>query len=503
MLSRPSALAALGLASTVSLAAAGPCDIYASGNTPCVAAHSTTRALYNSFTRALYQVQRDSDGATRDIAPLSAGGVANTAAQDQFCAGTTCLISIIYDQSGRNNHLTRAPPGGAASGPQPGGFDNLAAANGAPVTLNGQKAYGVFISPGTGYRNDQTNGIATGDAAEGMYALFDGTHYNGGCCFDYGNAETNNLDTGNGHMEAIYFGDNTFWGEGSGSGPWVMADLENGLFSGRNVDLNPANPTVNFRFLTSIIKGRPNQWAIRGGNGASGGLSTYYSGARPDAPGYNPMSKEGAVLLGIGGDNSISGQGTFYEGVMTSGYPSDATENSVQANIVAARYAPGALTSGPAVAVGRTVSLQATTPGYTDRYLAHSGATVNTQVVSASSSAALKGAATWTVRAGLGNSACVSFESRDTPGSFIRHFNFALQLQANDNSKQFREDATFCPQAGLNGKGNSIRAAFYPTRYIRHFNNVGYIATNGGPEAFDAKGSYNDDVSFVVQNGLA
>ena len=30
--------------------------------------------------------------------------------------------------------------------------------------------------------------------------------------------------------------------------------------------------------------------------------------------------------------------GTFYEGVMTSGYPSDATENSVQANITAAGY---------------------------------------------------------------------------------------------------------------------------------------------------------------------
>ncbi len=48
------------------------------------------------------------------------------------------------------------------------------------------------------------------------------------------------------------------------------------------------------------------------------------------------MSKEGAIILGIGGDNSVSAQGTFYEGVMTSGYPSDATENSVQANIVAA-----------------------------------------------------------------------------------------------------------------------------------------------------------------------
>ncbi len=46
-------------------------------------------------------------------------------------------------------------------------------------------------------------------------------------------------------------------------------------------------------------------------------MSTYYSGQRPD--GYYPMNKEGAIILGIGGDNSNSGQGTFYEGVMTSG----------------------------------------------------------------------------------------------------------------------------------------------------------------------------------------
>ena len=45
-----------------------------------------------------------------------------------------------------------------------------------------------------------------------------------------------------------------------------------------------------------------------------------------------------AIILGLGGDNGHGAAGTFYEGVMTSGYPSDATENAVQANIVAARY---------------------------------------------------------------------------------------------------------------------------------------------------------------------
>ena len=51
------------------------------------------------------------------------------------------------------------------------------------------------------------------------------------------------------------------------------------------------------------------------------------------------MRKQGAILLGNGGDNSNGSQGTFYEGVMTTaGYPSDATEKLVQANVVAAKY---------------------------------------------------------------------------------------------------------------------------------------------------------------------
>ncbi|KAI0179852.1 Arabinosidase B [Hypoxylon sp. FL1284] len=500
MFSRRSSQRALGVVALGSLVAAGPCDIYASGNTPCVAAHSTTRALYDDFSGALYQVQRASDSAKTDISPLTAGGVADAGAQDSFCAGMTCLISIIYDQSGRRNHLTQAPPGGF-DGPESNGYDNLASAIGAPVTLNGQKAYGVFVSPGTGYRNDQTNGVATGDGTEGMYAVLDGTHYNDGCCFDYGNAETNNLDTGDAHMEAIYYGSCTIWGRGTGSGPWVMADLENGLFSGSGAGQNGGDPSISSRFVTAVLKGKPGQWAMRGANAASGSMSTYYSGARPS--GYNPMREEGAIILGIGGDNSVSGAGTFYEGAMTSGYPSDETEAAVQADIVAAKYATTSLTAGPEMAVGSSVKLQATTRGYTTRYLAHSGSTVNTQEVSSSSSTALKQAASWKVRAGLSNSDCVSFEAGDASGSYLRHYNFVLQVGRGDGSKQFNEDATFCPLAGLAGDDTtSIRAWGYPTRFLRHYDNVGYVARNGGVETFDAASSFNDDVSWLVSSGF-
>ena len=48
------------------------------------------------------------------------------------------------------------------------------------------------------------------------------------------------------------------------------------------------------------------------------------------------MKKQGAIILGTGGDNSDGSDGTFYEGVMTTGYASASTEAAVQANIVAA-----------------------------------------------------------------------------------------------------------------------------------------------------------------------
>src|SRR5205814_9182923 len=104
------------------------------------------------------------------------------------------------------------------------------------------------------------------------------------------------------------------------------------------------DPTITNRFVTAIVKGEPNHWAIRGGNAQAGSLSTFYDGVRPSG-GYSPMSKEGAIVLGIGGDNSNGAQGTFYEGAMTSGYPSDATEDAVPANLVAAKYAAAASTT--------------------------------------------------------------------------------------------------------------------------------------------------------------
>jgi hypothetical protein len=309
-----------------------PCDIYAAAGIPCVAAHSTVRALFSSYSGPFYQVQRRSDSATANIDALSAGGYANAAAQDAFCANTSCTITQIYDQSGHGNNLTIEGPGGN------GGQDVGANASALPITAGGHKVYGLYVSAGVGYRNNSTSGVAINGAPEGMYMVTSGTHVNSGCCFDYGNAETNSKDTGNGHMDAVNFSTECWFSPCSGSGPWVQADLENGLFAGGNGS-NTNNTGNASTFATALLKNNGlNTYAIKGGNAQSGGLTTWYDGAEPDLGGYAPMHQEGAIVLGTGGDDSNSSVGSFFEGVMTSGYPTDAADNAVQANIVSVGY---------------------------------------------------------------------------------------------------------------------------------------------------------------------
>ncbi|MEO8595160.1 MAG: arabinofuranosidase catalytic domain-containing protein [Candidatus Solibacter sp.] len=329
----------------------GPCDIYDAAGTPCVAAHSTTRALYAAYNGPLYQIKRTSDGKTLDIgivqpsdAPVpDAGGYANAAAQDTFCANTLCVINVIYDQSSKKNHLYQAPPGPNFPGPSKGAYDTQPIADMAPITISGHKAYGVFIMPGMGMRNNDASGLAIADEPEGIYYVVDGTHYDSGCCFDYGNSSTNGRAVGTGTMETTYFGTSTGWGSGNGPGPWIMADLEAGLFSGYNAKQNTGDPTIDsWRFVTAVVDGGGgNKWDLRGGNAQKGGLTTYYSGVRPasrENNRYFPMHKQGGILLGTGGDNGNGSSGTFYEGVMTTGYPTEATTDAVQANVVTARY---------------------------------------------------------------------------------------------------------------------------------------------------------------------
>jgi hypothetical protein len=345
-------------------AGALPCDVLNNAGTACVAAHSTVRVIVTGYTGPLYQVCKGTanagpsscKGTTQDVG--SVAGYANAAAQDTFCAGATCTITKIYDQSGKGNHLEPSPTG------QHGAANNPASATALKITISGHSAYGVLIKPGMGYRTGCTTcniktgiGVATGDTPETEYMVTSQTDLVNSCCFDYGNAETTSHDDGNGTMEAVYFGGGVVWGTGSGGvpGPWVMADIENELCPGWNPALTTnqdrnvsTNMPLKFNFVTAILLGDTaaknaglGRFALLGSDATSGTLQTMYDGMRPtkNGGGYVPMKKEGSIILGTGGDNSNTGGGHFYEGAMATGpVATTATLNALQAAIVAANY---------------------------------------------------------------------------------------------------------------------------------------------------------------------
>jgi hypothetical protein len=231
----------------------------------------------------------------------------------------------------------------------------------------GHKAYGVFIVPGMGLRHNDAKGTAVDDQAEGQYWVINGRHYNSGCCFDYGNAEIDSRDDDNGTMETAYYGAAGGWFNGPSPGPWIMTDQENNLVGCVNPDGSKlcANlPNIAWRFVTAIAKGEPHHWTSMGGDAQRGALSVMFDGPRVDST-YDPMRKQGAILLGNGGDNSVSSQGTFYEGAMTAAgtFPTDATDQLVQANVVAARYDVQRLSLAPAPATAAPPGLQTFSPG--------------------------------------------------------------------------------------------------------------------------------------------
>lgn len=100
---------------------------------------------------------------------------------------------------------------------------------------------------------------------------------------------------------------------------------------------------MNYEYVTAMLKGRTCEMALNGGNAQSGRLQTVYDGVPPQHKGYTPRKLEGGIILGTGGDNSLHASGTFFEGVMTTGYASAATDDAIHANIVAAGYGRQAL----------------------------------------------------------------------------------------------------------------------------------------------------------------
>ncbi len=118
---------------------------------------------------------------------------------------------MVYDQSGHGDDLAYEGPGGVGGG---------------------NEAYSLYIKQGNAYwHNGSSSGMQPGSQPQGAYVVTSGTHVNGGCCFDYGNSETDRRADGAGAMDVINFSTSCWFGGCTGSGPWVQADLEYGLYN--------------------------------------------------------------------------------------------------------------------------------------------------------------------------------------------------------------------------------------------------------------------------------
>jgi hypothetical protein len=348
-----------------------PSDVFTKAGNTVVSAHSTVRVIVTGYTGPLYELCKGTanpgpascKGTKQNVG--SKDGYADVEVHKAFCPGTGsgCTITKIFDQSGKGNDLEPAPRGGVC------GADMPANANDLLITINGHSAYGIKIvskdkgGVGHGYRagctectNKKGNGVPLGDDPETMYMITSQKDLYNGCCFDYGNAETTSTDNKNGTMETLYFGGGVWWGTGSSGaretdGQWLMADLEDGLYAGwdsvRKSDQKIAtNTPLKYDFVTGVLVGDTadknagkGRFALFGGDATTGTLKTLYDGIRPEKPGYAPAKKEGSIILGIGGDNSCSAGGDFFEGLVGAGpvFSKEAVD-SLQTVIVSAKY---------------------------------------------------------------------------------------------------------------------------------------------------------------------
>lgn len=86
--------------------------------------------------------------------------------------------------------------------------------------------------------------------------------------------------------------------------------------------------------------------------------------------------------------------------------------------------------------------------------------------IGADSSALDRADSSFTVRAGLADGSCVSFESANYPGHFLRHRDWHVWLDPRDGSALYAADATFCPVGGGLPGSVALRSKNYPDRYL-------------------------------------
>ncbi len=287
-----------------------------------------------------------SDKTTHDISVTTTGGHVDLTTLSSFCSGTTCGVSILYDQAGNGNDLSQATPQNMPTV----AFWTTKASTSLPYALTQNSGGPGYIGgdPNGQYLRNRTHTskVPTGSAPQTEYMVVYAKYYKGHCCYDYGNMEAGIRNDGPGTMNALYFGQTKDWTWGAGSGPWGMVDMEDGVFSfGSGPGIDPSNgnpdgqntqdpaftyPTTNIASVLSKTNGT-SSFVLKAGDVETGSLTTAWNGVLPS--GYAPLHQEGGLSLGEGGDGSDNVDGAFFEGFVVAGEESDATDNSIQADL--------------------------------------------------------------------------------------------------------------------------------------------------------------------------
>jgi hypothetical protein len=333
-----------------------PGDIAKAAGTPFVAAHAMTRALFASYTGPLFKALRDSDQQEKDIGIVSSTKLVDMTLLDSFCSGTTCKVTTLFDQSGNGNDMwrgdvaTNAPMdnGEAPRLCDPIAIDYQQLSNGSRLPIAVETG-AMWKSKAQCLRNrDKTKNMPVNASPQTTYAVFHSKYVNGNCCFNYGNTGKRIHYTGPGTLSALNFSKIEFWSKGSGTGPWVMMDWEQGVYAGNTAKCgsgaapsadctatgeNP-NPTITFDVVTALEKhDGTKHWQMKAGNAKAGNLAV--SVDLPTLPkGYSPLKQEGGLGLGEGGAGDPNGTGGFSEGAVMAAETTDAVDNAIQKSIV-------------------------------------------------------------------------------------------------------------------------------------------------------------------------
>jgi hypothetical protein len=312
------------------------------------------RRLSSTYAGPLYQIRSGSSeqntgsgGETHDIGQTS-DGFADAAAVDTACAGTICTVSLLYDQSGKGNHLSVAKKGVQFGGPYAATDDFESSATKGALMVGGHKVYSLYMEPRQGYRLPRVgDGIPYGrEGPQGIYMLADGTRAGVGCCWDFANSppradsftEVNGLFYGSGVANIETRAPIV----GAGAGPWFMWDVGTFILAGGSTGVdpllwnNPNNPSLDVKFALGFHRSDPraSQWALRMADVTTAtSVTTAEQGALPRS-----IFNGGAVVLGINPRNSNDSWGTFYEGAIVAGFPADDTDHAVLQNIKAVGY---------------------------------------------------------------------------------------------------------------------------------------------------------------------